>query len=218
MNGPRWLAICSGVSFLVLSGAWITRADDQTAAADDSFQLPVEHPECVFFSGPQERFMDQSVRPRGEPGITTGRHHPAGSPHAGLRAGRQPDVRLRPGAPDRLHRFLHRGRFPGQQHHAGADDDGLGVRPPRDAGFDRPHPGARQRSPALWPTHSANKRAKLIDQLLATPEWVDKWTMYFGDLFQNTVKQAQLRTGPLRAGPQRLLSVDSRFAGQRQAV
>jgi hypothetical protein len=31
------------------------------------------------------------------------------------------------------------------------------------------------------------KRAKLIDELLASPQWLDKWTMYYGDLFQNTV-------------------------------
>jgi len=30
------------------------------------------------------------------------------------------------------------------------------------------------------------KRAKAIDELLASPEWVDKWTMFFGDLFRNT--------------------------------
>ncbi len=33
---------------------------------------------------------------------------------------------------------------------------------------------------------SADKRAKLLDDLLSRPEWVDKWTMYFGDLFANT--------------------------------
>ena len=32
-----------------------------------------------------------------------------------------------------------------------------------------------------------DKRSRLIDELLARPEWIDKWTMYFGDLFQNTV-------------------------------
>ena len=31
-----------------------------------------------------------------------------------------------------------------------------------------------------------NKRANLVDELLAKPEWVDKWTMYFGDLYSNT--------------------------------
>jgi len=30
------------------------------------------------------------------------------------------------------------------------------------------------------------KRTKLIDELLARTEWVDKWTMYFGDLFRNS--------------------------------
>jgi hypothetical protein len=29
------------------------------------------------------------------------------------------------------------------------------------------------------------KRAAYIDELLASPQWVDKWTMYFGDLYQN---------------------------------
>ncbi len=36
---------------------------------------------------------------------------------------------------------------------------------------------------------SSNKRAKLIDRLLANPEWVDKWTMYFGDLYGNTANK-----------------------------
>ena len=33
---------------------------------------------------------------------------------------------------------------------------------------------------------SATKRADLINQLLNTPEWVDKWTMYFGDMYRNS--------------------------------
>lgn len=37
-----------------------------------------------------------------------------------------------------------------------------------------------------------DKRAKLIDQLLATTQWVDKWTMYYGDLFQNTAGNVQV--------------------------
>lgn len=30
------------------------------------------------------------------------------------------------------------------------------------------------------------KRAKYVDELLNSPEWVDKWTMFFGDLYRNT--------------------------------
>ena len=33
---------------------------------------------------------------------------------------------------------------------------------------------------------SPDKRARLIDELLAKPEWVDRWTMYYGDLYNNT--------------------------------
>ena len=41
---------------------------------------------------------------------------------------------------------------------------------------------------------SADKRAKLIDTLLSSPEWVDKWTMYFGDLFKNTATKVSSGT------------------------
>jgi len=34
--------------------------------------------------------------------------------------------------------------------------------------------------------HRPAKRAKLVDELLAAPAWLDKWTMYFGDFFKNS--------------------------------
>jgi hypothetical protein len=33
---------------------------------------------------------------------------------------------------------------------------------------------------------STDKRNKLVDDLLARSEWLDKWTMFFGDLYKNT--------------------------------
>ena len=33
---------------------------------------------------------------------------------------------------------------------------------------------------------NANKRDALVDALIGSPEYVDKWTMFFGDLYQNT--------------------------------
>ena len=38
----------------------------------------------------------------------------------------------------------------------------------------------------------AAKRAKLVDALLASPEFTDKWTMFFGDLFRNTTRNTQV--------------------------
>lgn len=36
------------------------------------------------------------------------------------------------------------------------------------------------------------KRVHVIDHLLATPEWTDRWTMWFGDLLKNTVRSTQV--------------------------
>lgn len=36
---------------------------------------------------------------------------------------------------------------------------------------------------------SPTKRAALVDQLLSGPAWLDKWTMYYGDLFQNSLSK-----------------------------
>lgn len=38
-----------------------------------------------------------------------------------------------------------------------------------------------------------NKRAIYIDKLLASSQWVDKWTMYFGDLYQNNAVSTQIQ-------------------------
>jgi hypothetical protein len=38
-----------------------------------------------------------------------------------------------------------------------------------------------------------NKRAALVDSLLASSAWVDKWTMFYGDLFQNNSQNSQIR-------------------------
>ena len=39
---------------------------------------------------------------------------------------------------------------------------------------------------------SATKREQLVDRLLQTSEWADRWTMFFGDLFRNTQVTAQV--------------------------
>jgi hypothetical protein len=43
---------------------------------------------------------------------------------------------------------------------------------------------------------SPSKRAAYIDELLASPEWIDKWTMYFGDFFENSDNNTQVRPYP----------------------
>jgi hypothetical protein len=43
---------------------------------------------------------------------------------------------------------------------------------------------------------TATKRAALVDQLIATPEFIDKWTMFLGDLYQNNSRNAQIPRYP----------------------
>ncbi|HEU0118933.1 MAG TPA: DUF1549 domain-containing protein [Bryobacteraceae bacterium] len=43
-----------------------------------------------------------------------------------------------------------------------------------------------ERVTAFVSDSDADKRSKYVDELLQSPEWVDKWTMFFGDLFRNT--------------------------------
>jgi hypothetical protein len=43
---------------------------------------------------------------------------------------------------------------------------------------------------------TSDKRSKLIDELMAKPEWIDKWTMWFGDLYQNNSQNSQIRRYP----------------------
>ena len=41
-----------------------------------------------------------------------------------------------------------------------------------------------------------NKRANYIDSLMSTQQWTDKWTIYFGDFFQNNSQNSQIRRFP----------------------
>jgi hypothetical protein len=43
---------------------------------------------------------------------------------------------------------------------------------------------------------TSNKRANLVEQLLAAPQWIDKWTMFLGDLYQNNSQNSQIRRYP----------------------
>ena len=40
------------------------------------------------------------------------------------------------------------------------------------------------------------KRAALVDELLGSSQWVDKWTLYYGDLYKNTASNTQIQLRP----------------------
>jgi hypothetical protein len=62
---------------------------------------------------------------------------------------------------------------------------------------------------------AADKRAKLVDTLLASPTWVDKWTVWFSDLYKNNSRNTQIPRYVPGHGVQRLPAL---LAHQQQTI
>lgn len=198
MKKRGWFAVCGSVALLTLSGFVVGRADD-SALAGQSDQLPVEHPECTFFTGQPERFIDQGVMQRLKPGrgnyrlsaltaevsrmmsyvppdsrtFTFDESHPAGSIDSYIFAALKSN-NITPAPKTTDWEFIRRVTL---------DLTGRIPTPDRVLSF------VADTTP--------NKRANLINELLASPQWIDKWTMFYGDLFGNTVTKPS--TGLTRA-------------------
>src|SRR5579885_2512930 len=195
MNKPGWLSVWGGVAVLSLSVLVVGRAEDGSdsspAVSSESDQLPVEHPECVYFTGDRERFMDQTVLRRLNPGrgyrlsaqtaevtrmlsyippdsqtYTFDQGHPTGSIDSYI-FGAMKANNITPAPKTSDVEFIRRVTL---------DLTGRIPTPARVITFNA--------------DTSPDKRAKLVDELLNSPEWIDKWTMFYGDLFQNTATKS----------------------------
>lgn len=51
---------------------------------------------------------------------------------------------------------------------------------------------AREKTLAFLSDTASDKRPRLVEELLASPEFTDRWTMYFGDLFKNTARNQNI--------------------------
>jgi hypothetical protein len=164
---------------LSASGLILSRADEKPA---DENQLPVEHPECTAFGAGRDKMMAGALRSANHNlSITTGQVTRAITAAAAGRA-RSFDQNAQPLGMIDSYLF--------------ADMQAQGVQPAdltSDWEFIRrvtldltgriPAPA---RVLSFVNDKSPDKRSALIEELLASPQWVDKWTMYFGDLYQNT--------------------------------
>lgn len=206
MSKPRWVSILGGASLLVSCGLLVSRAQDPVASsspAADQEPLPVEHPECTFFGPQRDKFVKAAMKARGMAPETsdhrlsdlTGRvvqmlgYVPPGSPTYGFEQNQQT------GSIDS---------------YITADWQANGITPApltTDGEFVRritldltgriPTPANVL---AFVASTDPQKRSQLIDQLLASPEWVDKWTMFYGDLLKNTVTQPSTGLNRFAAG------------------
>ncbi|HEV3200223.1 MAG TPA: DUF1549 domain-containing protein [Bryobacteraceae bacterium] len=184
MKRPRLLSILGGVSVLVCAGLLIGQSSD--------VQLPVEHPECSYFGSQRERYVTDALNAAGMRSRSSHKLSATTEQVTAMRA-------VLPGG-SRTYTY-------DQSHAAGSIDSYIwadfkanSITPaPRTTDWEfirRVTLDLTGRIPTpdrvltFVTDSSTDKRAKLIDELLAKPEWVDKWTMYFGDQYQNTVTKS----------------------------
>ncbi len=182
MRQPRWLSILSNCTVLVCSGFL-------ALSAQDAVQLPVAHGECTYFGPQRETYVKLALRAMGRPG---------GSDQMLGRLTEQVTRALAyvpPGSP--TYTFDQSQSAGSIDSYIWADFKANGITPaPATTDWEFIRRVTLDLTGRIPTPHAVlsfvadttrNKRAKLIDQLLASPEWVDKWTMFYGDLFKNTV-------------------------------
>src|SRR5579863_9559334 len=188
MQSTKTTLAMAGFAVLVLCGVPLSRAQDVPA---DPPPLPVSDPICTYFGPGLSETAVIGLAPASASGRATGRIHPLSevTEQVASQVGYVPG-----GSPSGDFRQTH--QTGSIDSYLFADMQAAGVQPApltTDWEFIRrvtldltgriPAP---DRVLSFVNDSSSSKRAVLIDQLLATPEWADKWTMYLGDLFKNT--------------------------------
>ena len=182
------------VSFGILILLSTAAAQDTTLGVAD---YPVQHPECVFFGPDYNKLVSSAVNSNGS------RSHRAGMGMLTTAVAAQLPF-VPPGS--RTFTFDQQGQ-PGSidSYIFGAlSAAGVTPAPPtNDYEFIRRvtldltgRIPAADRVTSFVADTSANKRASLIEELLAKPEWIDKWTMFLGDLYHNNSLNSQIRRYP----------------------
>jgi hypothetical protein len=175
----KTISILGGAGALLLSGFLLSRAQDVTPLMEEPGQAVVDHPECSFFVNRDK--PDKSSGYSADPlSVIT----------------QQVSKQRSAVSVARIKSFADPSKFGTIDKYLLADMQANGVAPAdktSDFEFIRrvtldltgriPTP---DRVLSFTADTATDKRAKLVDELLAKPEWVDKWTMYFGDLYNNT--------------------------------
>jgi hypothetical protein len=185
----------SVLACLAVTGAWLMRAQEPAPEFSDSPALTVAHPECTFFGAERERFVPRDLRQRSRLsemtamvtaslGTAAGVSTPASMPSAP--GGSRTFTQTRSSATSSTNpidvfiwqAFQSQGVTPA----AKTNDYEFIRRVTLDLTGRIP---TADRVTSFAADTTPNKRANLVDELMAKPEWLDKWTVYFGDQFKN---------------------------------
>ena len=174
----KLIPLCGGLSTLLLGGLLLSRAQEEARNLGEA-----EHPECTFFGPQRDKFLRaRAVAANSETSLNriTDRVVRLAFVPGGSRTKSFQDLEGL-GTIDR-HLFADMEAnvvTPAER----ADDFTFIRRATLDLTGRLPLP---ERVIVFANDASPDKRSRLIDELLGRAEWVDKWTMYFGDLYQNT--------------------------------
>jgi hypothetical protein len=201
MATPRIVSACGAAVLIVAAGFMIVRAEDppsSTASDAAADQLPVSDPSCTYFGPNRDKFIgSQNLDKATLTANVAARLAPAAEVMSAFAANAMPSA---PGG-SRTDTLQHIGNNIDKYLFKAMSDAGVAPAPATtDYEFVRrvtlDLTGRTPTADAVTSfvnDVSFDKRAKLVDALLATPEWVDKWTIWFGDLLQNNSRNTQMQ-------------------------
>ncbi len=210
----RIVAACGAGLFIAAAGFMIARAQDPALdtpshEAETVAELPVSDPSCTFFGPDREKYI--AHQPSTERARLTmqvaGQLAPAADVMAAFgvspAAASGVTTASLPSAPggSRTDTLQHTGNNIDKYLFQAMSDAGVAPAPATtDFEFVRRVTldlTGRTPTPDTVTTFvndiTLDKRAKLVENLLASPQWLDKWTIWFGDFFQNNSRNTQIQ-------------------------
>ena len=196
--GCLWLAIAAPPSVWPLRAAEPQELENPWELETEVTDVGVPHAECSFFTAQREKILASAIGAGSRalwPSSSLSTTGAAASPARTLLSGRSRSASTRMLARDG---FIDRYTF------AAMATEGVAPAPRTiDSEFLRRVtldltgriPTADEVLSFLSDT-SGGKRTQAIDRLLTTPQWADRWAMFFGDLFRNTTVTAQVNRYP----------------------
>lgn len=180
---------------LAVAGTWGLRPSHaQTSEGAAGDQLPVADSQCTFFGPNRERFLPKTnIHSESEAGRLT-RQFTAASATSGQTVRAKAFAAAQTGNGNLIDQYIFADLQANNITPAGLTTDYEFIRRVT-LDLTGRIPTAARVSQFVAST-DPNKRSALVDELLAKPEWVDKWTMYYGDLYQNTASKVSVNIRP----------------------
>jgi hypothetical protein len=197
MNKRLLGPIAASIVAFGIYGLTPSKAQDQISLPADTAQLTVDHSECTYFGPERERFNPRISRADGTGAGRLTRQFIAAAGLTGQEAGRTKAftaAQAGSASTNLIDQYIFAALQANGVTPANKTTDYEFVRRVTlDLTGRIPTPA---QVASFVSSTDPKKRATLVDQLLATPAWVDKWTMYYGDLFKNTASTVQVQIRP----------------------